>query len=260
MLKRGSAEHRICDKCGKKTLRIAIADDDQEVLDQISSCLEPTGYDVDRFRNGRDLLISLKRETYDVVLVDWNMPGATGLEIVSWGADSLEHPPAFILITSRSEKADIVKGLERGASDYIVKPESEEVIVARIEAAARRRAPAAKTERYQTFGRYRVDGQETVIERDGKPIKLTAKEFKVAALFFDNLNRPLSRSYIFSQIWGNMGDIATRTLDMHVSRVRSKLELRPHNGFAIQTVFGFGYRMNSFFDEGDDNDGEVAES
>lgn len=240
-------------------MRIAIADDDAEVLDQIASSLAPTGYHFDRFRNGKDLLIALRRETYDVVLVDWNMPGATGLEVVRWGVANLAQPPAFILITSRSDKADVVRGLEIGASDYIVKPESEEVIVARIEAAARRRSTLAKPERFQTFGTYRIDRLNEVIDRNGEAIHLTAKEFKVAALFFDNLNRPLSRSYIFSQIWGNLGDITTRTLDMHVSRVRSKLELRPHNGFAIQTVFGFGYRMDAFFEgAGDDEAGQIT--
>lgn len=237
-------------------MRIAIADDDAEVLQEITACLEPTGYNFDSFRNGKDLLVALRRETYDVVLVDWNMPGATGLEIVAWGTEALEQPPAFILITSRSDKSDIVKGLEQGASDYIVKPESEEVILARIEAAARRRTGGAKADRYQTFGKYRIDRLNKEIEHDGDAVKLTAKEFKVAALFFENLNRPLSRSYIFSQIWGNMGDITTRTLDMHVSRVRSKLQLRPHNGFAIQTVFGFGYRMDAFFEAGENGDGE----
>lgn len=239
-------------------MRIAIADDDQEVLQQISSCLKSTDYDFDTFRNGKDLLVALRRETYDVVLVDWNMPGASGLEIVDWGTGSLQEPPAFILITSRSEKSDIVRGLEHGASDYIVKPESEEVILARIEAAARRRGNGSKPDRYHMYGQYRVDRLNETIERDGEPIKLTAKEFRVAALFFENLNRPLSRSYIFSQIWGNIGDITTRTLDMHVSRVRSKLQLRPHNGFAIQTVFGFGYRMDRFFDEEEEDQADAV--
>lgn len=235
-------------------LRVAIADDDREVLQQLSSYLEKAGYLFDSFRDGKDLQVALRRETYDVVLVDWNMPGATGLEVVAWGTENLDRPPAFILITSRSDKADVVAGLENGASDYIVKPESEEVIIARVEAAARRNASPAQPERFQSYGQYRVDRLNETIERSGESIKLTAKEFKVAALFFENLNRPLSRSYIFSQIWGNIGDITTRTLDMHVSRVRSKLELRPHNGFAIQTVFGFGYRMDAFFEEAVEND------
>lgn len=230
-------------------MKIAIADDDPEVLSQVAASLDPVGYIYDTFTNGKDLLVALRKETYDVVLVDWNMPGATGVDVVKWGTENLESPPAFILITSRSDKGDIVAGLEHGASDYIVKPESEDVILARIEAAARRNSRSAAQDRYQTFGPFRIDRLNECIERDGEPIKLTAKEFKVALLFFENLNRPLSRSYIFAQIWGNMGDMATRTLDMHVSRVRSKLELRPYNGFAIQTVFGFGYRMDAFFDE-----------
>ncbi len=230
-------------------MRIAVAVDDQEVLAQITSCLEPTEHIFDTFRNGKDLLIALLRETYDVALVRWNIPGASGPEVVARSNATLERPPAFILIASHTDKSDIVKGLENRASDYIAKPEIEEVLLARIEAAARRRSTTTKPDRFQTFGAYQLDRLNEVIEHDGEPVKLTSKEFKVAALFFDNLNRPLSRSYIFSQIWGHVGEIATRTLDMHVSRVRSKLQLRPQNGFAIQTVFGFGYRMDAFGEE-----------
>jgi DNA-binding response OmpR family regulator len=83
---------------------------------------------------------------------------------------------------------------------------------------------------------------------NGESIKLTSKEFQLAVLFFENINRPLSRGYIFSQVWSSANDLETRTLDMHMSRVRSKLALRPENGFVIQTVFGFGYRMDTYQD------------
>lgn len=226
-------------------MRVAIADDDPELLDQLAAALEGSTYSFDRFRNGSDLLTGLKRETYDVLLIDWNMPGATGLEIVQWSMDNLSPPPAMILLTSRAEKSDVVRGLEAGANDYIVKPESSEVILARIDAAVRKVRSREKP-RFETFGRYKIDRLQEVIERDGESIKLTTKEFKVAELLFDNLNRPLSRNYIFSQVWNGSPDMETRTLDMHISRVRSKLELRPQNGFAIQTVFGFGYRMDDY--------------
>lgn len=224
-------------------MRIAIADDDPELLEQLGKALDGTAHQYERFRNGNELQTSLKRETYDVVLVDWNMPGRTGLEVIEWATDTLENPPAFILLTSRSEKADIVRGLEAGAIDYVVKPESEEVIFARIEAAGRRLKPA-EMDRHATFGDYKIDRLLRKIAWRGEDIKLTAKETELATLFFDNLNRPLSRSYIFGQIWGGVLDVESRTLDIHVSRVRSKLQLRPQNGFAIQTVFGFGYRMD----------------
>lgn len=228
-------------------MKIAIADDDPEILEQVSDFLASSTHDFDRFRNGTDLTIALQRNTYDVVLVDWNMPGKTGLEIVNWAVTTLEHPPAFIIITGRSDKQDVVRGLEAGATDYIVKPESSEVILARIEAAARRAAPDSK-QRFAEFDDYKIDRQMRQIEFKGEPVKLTFKEFGVACLLFDNLNRPLSRRYIFEQVWGNSSDVETRTLDMHISRVRSKLSLRPQNGYAIQTVFGFGYRMDRYRD------------
>jgi DNA-binding response OmpR family regulator len=193
------------------------------------------------------MLTALSRETFDVVLLDWNMPEATGLEILQRSLQKLEDPPTFILLTSRSDKDDVVRGLEAGASDYIVKPESSEVIRARIEAAARK-AGRGQAKRFGEFGPYKVDYLQKSIELNGESIKLTSKEFQLAVLFFENINRPLSRGYIFSQVWSSANDLETRTLDMHMSRVRSKLALRPENGFVIQTVFGFGYRMDTYQD------------
>jgi len=224
-------------------MRIAIADDDPELLAQLDAALQNTEHQCETFRTGEQLITSLKRETYDVVLVDWNMPGETGLGVVQWATNSLEKPPAFILLTSRSDKADIVRGLEAGAVDYVVKPESKEVIFARIEAANRRLRPP-EPDRFAQFGDYEIDRLLKAITWKGEPVKMTNKEVEVATLFFDNLNRPLSRAYIFGQVWGGVPDVESRTLDLHVSRVRSKLQLRPQHGFAIQTVFGFGYRMD----------------
>ena len=231
-------------------MRIAIADDDPELLEQLGNALGATRHHFDKFRNGTDLLTSLKRETYDVVLVDWNMPGRTGLDVVEWAVGNLDTPPAFILITSRADKGDVVRGLEAGAVDYVVKPESEEVILARIEAANRRMRPA-EPDRHAVFGDYAIDRVLKTIAWKGEDVKLTNKEAELAMLFFDNLNRPLSRAYIFGQVWGSVPEVESRTLDLHVSRIRSKLGLRPKHGFAIQTVFGFGYRM--------DRTGEAAE-
>lgn len=232
-------------------MRVAIADDDPELLEQLAAAFDGSRHNYDRYRNGAEMLTALKRETYDVVLIDWNMPGATGLEIVTWANANLAPAPAMILLTSRADKGDIVRGLEAGAIDYIVKPESSEVILARIEAAVRKIGTSERP-RFAQFGIYRLDRMQEAIERDGEAIRLTSKEFKVAELLFDNLNRPLSRNYIFAQVWNSSPDMETRTLDMHISRVRSKLALRPENGFAIQTVFGFGYRMDDYDAEAGD--------
>ncbi|UAB77657.1 response regulator transcription factor [Erythrobacter sp. SCSIO 43205] len=226
-------------------MRIALADDDRDIREQVSAIVRKAGHVVDDFTNGLDVQKALQRDTYDVVLLDWNMPGRTGFQILEWAADNLDSPPPFILLTSRQDKSDIVKGLEAGAVDYIVKPESEEVIRARIEAAARRTS-VKETRGVVQYGPFEVNHASRTISRDGDAIALTAKEYDLAVLMFENIDKPLSRGYLFSRVWGGNIDVETRTIDMHVSRLRSKLGLTPESGLVIRTVFGFGYRMDHF--------------
>lgn len=225
-------------------MRLAIADDDNELRLHLSDLVRSAGHDCDEFSNGTECMTALGRDTYDAALLDWNMPGATGIEIIKWASETLPSPPAMILVTGRSETGEIVRGLEAGAADYIVKPESDAVILARIDAATRKLAAERKPDETESYGGFSLHNSLEQVTLDGEPIKLTSKEFQLARLLFRNLNRPLSRSYIFTHIWGILPDTETRTLDMHVSRVRTKLGLRPQNGYSIQTVFGFGYRMD----------------
>lgn len=225
-------------------MRLAIADDDPELRAHLSKVLEQAGHDFDAYADGKSCMKALTRETYDAVLLDWNMPGATGLEVVEWAQRELPAPPAIILMTSRSGANEVVRGLEAGAADYIVKPESDAVILARIDAATRKSGSNTPKAASETFGDFTFDSSLEMVTFKGKEIELTSKEFALALLFFRNLNRPLSRSYLFQKIWGISPDTETRTLDVHISRVRTKLDLRPQNGFSIQTVFGFGYRMD----------------
>lgn len=230
-------------------MRIAIADDDRAILEQISAGLEHAGHDTEKFRNGTDVQTALKRETFDVVLLDWNMPGMTGLEVIVWAQEALDQKPPFILLTSRQDKQDVIRGLEMGAVDYIVKPEDDDIIRARVETAARQTtAPIEAEPRQEEFGNIKLDRREKSVTMAGNPVHLTAKEFDLLNLFLSNLDRPLSRGYLFSQVWGGAANLETRTLDMHVSRLRTKLQLKPENGFVIRTVFGFGYRMDEYVD------------
>lgn len=226
-------------------MRIALADDDRDIRDQVSAMVKKAGHVVDEFTNGLDVQKALQRDTYDVVLLDWNMPGRTGFQVLEWATENIEFPPPFILLTSRQEKSDVVAGLEAGAVDYIVKPESEEVIRARIEAAGRRTAVKEVRDTAE-FGPFTVNHSARSISRDGEAVTLTAKEYDLAVLLFENIDRPLSRSYLFSRVWGGNIAVETRTIDMHISRLRSKLGLTPESGIVIRTVFGFGYRMDRF--------------
>lgn len=228
-------------------MRVAIADDEQEILNQVTAIVTSGDHEVASYRNGLDLQNALKRETFDVVMLDWNMPGRTGIEVLQWATENISSCPPFILLTSRPDKSDIVRGLEAGAIDYIVKPEADEVIRARVEAAGRRNAAETRS-RHVNFGPYTLDRMEKSIAVHGEEAKVTAKEFDLIDLFFQNLHRPLSRGYLFSRVWGGSAEMETRTIDVHISRLRAKLELNPENGFVIRTVFGFGYRMDEYIE------------
>ncbi|WOE76595.1 response regulator transcription factor [Alterisphingorhabdus coralli] len=226
-------------------MRIAIADDDPEIISFLQNIIEDMEHVCVSFSDGDKLASALLRDTFDLILVDWNMPGKSGLEIIHWVKESLDEAPAIIMMTSRSAKQDISEALNAGADDYITKPEDETVIAARIGAILRRSAPPHAMTKTVAYGRYEFDRMDQAVSFDGKTVKLTSKEFDLSELLFRNRDRTLSRAYIMETVWRTNADLATRTLDMHVSRLRSKLSLSPENGFRIFTVFGYGYRLET---------------
>jgi DNA-binding response OmpR family regulator len=229
-------------------MRVAIIDDDETARGFIADLMTGKGHLCVQFPNGRAGMSGLQRDTFDLLFVDWNMPGMTGIELMRWARESLDPCPAIIMMTSRSDKGDVIEGLEAGADDFIVKPERGDVVDARVEALMRRTAPKAVASRIEDFGDYAFDNLNSSVAFRGEVAELTAKEFTLAKLFFDNLHRPLSRAYLLETVWNSVADLPTRTLDVHVSKVRAKLQLRPENGYRLQTVFGFGYRLESYDD------------
>lgn len=227
-------------------MRVLIADDDEDVRHFVESSLGSGGHSCVAFANGRAVVTELARNTYDLLILDWNMPGYTGLEIIDWVQANLDPVPALIVMTSRNDKEDIVRALEAGADDYIVKPETADVILARVSSVLRRSGIGKSADRFEQRGRYQFDKLSSSVEFDGRKAQLTAKEFDLVNLFFDNLQRPLSRDYIMERVWKNVSGLSTRTLDMHVSRLRTKLDLRAESGYSLQTVFGYGYRLDTF--------------
>lgn len=226
-------------------MRIAIADDDGESLLFMERVIAQMGHICVKFHDGERLAAGLLRDTFDLILLDWNMPGRNGLEIVKWLQQTIDNPPPVIMLTARTAKRDITDALNSGADDYICKPEDDSVVAARIDAVLRRVNQGGGMEKFAEYGGYRLDRMAQTIGLNGTEITLTAKEFELADLLFRNRDRTLSRAYIMETIWRTSADLATRTLDMHVSRVRSKLALKPENGFRIFTVFGYGYRLET---------------
>jgi DNA-binding response OmpR family regulator len=224
---------------------VVIADGEPEVVHHLKSIVEELGRAAVGYTDGDALMQALVRDTYDLLILDWNMPGKDGLEMLHWMHEALPQRPPVLMITSRSAKKDVSEALNAGAADYISKPEDRAVISARISAMLSPGANGSSFDTEATYGIYRLNRIEQTVLVDGQTITLTAKEFDLADLFFRNTNRTLSRNYIMATIWRTTADLATRTLDMHISRVRAKLNLQPENGFRIFTVFGYGYRLET---------------
>jgi DNA-binding response OmpR family regulator len=226
-------------------MRIAIADDEVEVTGFLKTIVEESGHVAMTFSDGNMLAQALARETFDLVILDWSMPGKDGITMLKWMSETMSEKPPVIMMTNRTAKKDISDALNAGADDYITKPEDRMVIAARINAMLRRSAGSGAFETHATYGKYHLNRIDQTVTVDDKTIALTAKEFELADLFFRNTDRTLSRNYIMETIWRTTAALATRTLDMHISRVRAKLDLKPENGFRIFTVFGYGYRLES---------------
>lgn len=226
-------------------MRIAILEDDAALADQMAEALEANGHNPLVFRTGAALMTALKRDTFDLLVLDWNLPDTSGIDVLGWVRESLDGAPPVLFVTSRGDEADIVRALNLGADDYVVKPIKVAEFQARVGALLRRRFPQQAAD-IQNFGpiRFEVGRQSVVV--DGTEVVTTNKEFSLALLLFQNLNRPLSRAYLLDKIWGMSADLQTRTLDAHISRVRTKLRLRPEAGYRLSPVYSYGYRLERF--------------
>lgn len=197
------------------------------------------------YEGARALKSALREESFDLLLLDWNLPESSGLELLDWARQNLNPCPPVIIVTNRTDSDDIVTALHAGADDYIVKPYDRNVLLARIEALLRRSYPGPAVEDRETISGVTFDHIHRIVTRNGRKVPLAAKQFGVALTFFRNIGRPLSRAYLLEAVWGRNPDLPSRTLDVHVSKVRTLLDLRPEAGFRLLPVHGFGYRLEA---------------
>jgi DNA-binding response OmpR family regulator len=224
----------------------------------VERALTDAGHTCQTFALAKSLMAALRRDTFDLLILDWNLPDVSGVETIRWVNENLAAPPPMLLLTSRSSEADVVDGLNTGADDYVVKPVQPTVLLARVNALLRRAFPAKPAERIETFAGYVFDTAAETVRIDGAEAPaLTSKEFSLALLLFRNAHRALSRAHILEAVWGRNPDLPTRTLDMHISRIRAKLSLRPETGFRLAPVYSYGYRLERLAD-GAPADGDAA--
>lgn len=237
-------------------MRVVALDDNVEDLGLIKSTLHAIGHDCHVFTEGAALKRELQRETFDLMILDWHLPDTTGPEIVRWARGNLKERIPVLLVTNRHQERDIVEGLASGADDFMAKPIRVGELTARVQALLRRVYMELRFTTPQTWGRYRFLPASEQLEINGNPVALTQKEFHLAWILFRNMGRMLTRQYLLEAIWSTNNplgtDLMSRSLDTHISRVRSVLGLRPANGYRLTAVYGQGYRFD-VIDTGEPN-------
>lgn len=226
-------------------MRIAILEDDADQVELMQSWLREVGHVCQDFGSGSEFKTALKRETFDLLVVDWNLPDTTGPEVLSWVREHLDWRIPVLFVTSRNHEEDIVYALEHGADDYMTKPVKQQETLARITALERRSHTLSEQAITLKHGLFEFDVTNRHVRIGMDTVELTNKEFDLALLLFRNPGRLLSRSYILENIWGTSGELNTRTVDTHISRIRNKLSIHPDNGVRLNAIYNHGYRLET---------------
>jgi DNA-binding response OmpR family regulator len=230
-------------RLGALPMRIAVLDDDRSQSDLVCQVLAAAGHACHTFASGKEMLNQLRRDSYDMLIIHWQVPNLSGAEVIRWARERLPANLPVLFITSRSSEDDIVAGLAAGADDYMIKPIRRGELVARVQALLRRAYPTQNAVEQIQFGKYVFETRTGRLTIEGNQVEVTQKEFDLALLFFRNIGRPLSRAYILEAVWARDVEIPSRTMDTHVSRVRTKLQLRPEHGYKLSPVYSYGYRL-----------------
>ncbi len=221
--------------------RILVAEDDPDIASLLAHYLQRAGFEADLVQSGRDVLPRIKKAPPDLLLLDIMLPDLDGLEVCR-AVRGDEHIAAvpIIMVTAKGEESDRIVGLELGADDYITKPFSPNEVIARIRALLRRAQRARPPVARLTYGPLSVDVDRHLVRIDGAEVRLTAKEFMLLQYLMEHRGRVLSRDLLLSDVWGYSYTGGTRTVDVHIRRLREKMPLLTD---AIVTVKQFGYKL-----------------
>ena len=221
---------------------ILIVDDEADLVELVSYNLKKEGFTVDSASGGETALTKMRKDKYDLVILDLMLPGIQGIELCR----ILRNDPKtaglpIIMLTAKGEEVDRILGLEMGADDYITKPFSPRELVARVRAVLRRSTEKPLTEKILKIGELELDRERYTVSIKGKPIKLSATEFKLLLFLTERKGKVFSRGQLLDAIWRDEAFVEPRTVDVHIRRLRSHIEEDPANPRYIKTMRGLGY-------------------
>ncbi len=223
-------------------MRILLLEDDPDQLSIARHWLEEHGHAVHGFANGDEAIKAIERDRFDLAILDWMVPGTNGEAVLLWIRKRDKRMPV-VFATARDEEDEIVHILGVGADDYVVKPLRRREFVARVEALGRRSGETQRAVQPFEVGPYRIDPAKRSVALAGQVVKMTPRMFAVAILLFRKHGELVSRGQIYEEAWGRREQPDTRTVDTHVSRLRTALELDGRHGWKLSSVYQLGYRL-----------------
>ena len=224
--------------------RILVVDDEPDIVALVAYHLAKSGYRVSTAASGPDALETARRERPALVVLDLMLPGLSGYDVLEQlRAGDATKDIAVLMLTARREEQDRIRGLSLGADDYLTKPFSPQELVLRVAAILRRvGASGASAANKLVAGPLEIDTAAHVVRVEGEPVELTPTEFKLLLTLAERRGRVQARTLLLQTVWDAAPDIQTRTVDMHVQRLRAKLGVA---GDLVETVRGFGYRLRA---------------
>ena len=225
-------------------MRIALLEDDPDQSELLGLWLEDAEHTIVQASTGRDFLRDVRRESFDLYLIDWLLPDLSGIDVLRKLRDELQDFTPVLIATVKKEERDIVQALEAGADDYLVKPIRRGELVARVDAVCRRATRGRTISETGNSSPYVIDEVHKQVKLNDNSLSLTNREFDLTAFLFRNAGKVLSRGHILQVIWGiDSNDVTTRTVDTHISRLRKKLDLNGDNGWKLSAIYQHGYRL-----------------
>jgi len=226
-----------------KEIKIALVEDDENLRFLVAERLELEGYKVLEAADGDEAEKMILDQKPDIVLLDWMLPGKQGSEVCAAIRDK-GFDKLVIMMTAKAQDIDKIEAYQFGVSDYITKPFNMDVLVAMIDNKIKFTLNTDKTESYKFANMEHHPNTHTLL-RDGKKIELTILENRILLYFLKNENKVINREELMMEVWGYNTDVNTRTLDMHIVRLRKKIEVNPDSPQYLQTVRGIGYKFSS---------------
>lgn len=224
-------------------MHLALLEDDPIQRELLAAWCRSAGHQVTCWPSFGSARSGLSNTHCDVLLLDWMLSDSIGLEVIEWIRLSKGWSCAIVVLTAHEDERLVVEALSAGADDFMLKPASREVLLARIQAAYRRVSPQGLL--VFRLGPYEVDVSRHQISIDGVPQAMTQKEFEMATYLLQNPGRLFSRDHLLNKVWGVDVLLESRTVDTHASRLRKKLRLDGSTGWRLTSVYGYGYRLTS---------------